>query len=141
MELVVVMALLALALTIAVPSLRAPAGAVRLEPLAALVSADLRRAHAAAMTRGSPVAFAVDPARHGYRLEGLDRAVALPAAAGLTVAGDSRSLKAAAAGRIVFFPDGTSTGGRVTLSDGGGRAVAIGVKWLTGAVEAEDQPR
>jgi general secretion pathway protein H len=41
--------------------------------------------------------------------------------------------------RIDFFPDGTSNGGRVTVSHGG-RALEIEVAWLSGEVKLADTP-
>lgn len=40
-------------------------------------------------------------------------------------------------GRIRFFPDGTSTGGRITLA-GNGREYHVLVDWLTGGVTIRD---
>lgn len=40
-------------------------------------------------------------------------------------------------GRIRFFPDGTSTGGRLTLTQNG-RTYYVVVDWLTGRVELVD---
>ena len=42
-------------------------------------------------------------------------------------------------GRIRFFADGGSTGGRVTLISGaGGREWKVNVSWLTGEIELDD---
>jgi general secretion pathway protein H len=40
-------------------------------------------------------------------------------------------------GSIRFNPDGSSTGGRISLADGG-RAITIGVDWLTGRITGVD---
>jgi general secretion pathway protein H len=42
-------------------------------------------------------------------------------------------------GTIRFFPDGSSNGGRVTVS-AGGRAFEVDVDWLTGRVSIKDVP-
>ena len=41
------------------------------------------------------------------------------------------------AGQIRFFPDGSATGGRITVTDGG-QSYVVTVDWLTGAVDVED---
>jgi general secretion pathway protein H len=41
------------------------------------------------------------------------------------------------AGQVRFFPDGTSTGGRVTLTDNGSRFNVV-VDWLTGLAAIEE---
>ena len=62
-----------------------------------------------------------------------------PRAAGLliellTIAGEARK---PGEGDIRFNPDGSSTGGRISLIDGQ-RKVAVGVDWLTGRVSVAD---
>ena len=52
----------------------------------------------------------------------------------LTIAGESRG---AGVGDIRFNPDGSSTGGRISLADGQQR-IAVGVDWLTGRVSVAD---
>jgi hypothetical protein len=42
-------------------------------------------------------------------------------------------------GQIRFFPDGSSTGGRIGLSRNDRRA-AVAVDWLTGLVSVDDAP-
>jgi general secretion pathway protein H len=44
-----------------------------------------------------------------------------------------------AAGAVTFFPDGTSTGGRLLLAAGDGRR-GVDVDWLTGGVRVERLP-
>ena len=44
-----------------------------------------------------------------------------------------------AIGQIRFFPDGSSTGGRIGLSRDERRAI-VAVDWLTGLVSVEDAP-
>lgn len=49
----------------------------------------------------------------------------------------ARELAGADAGSIVFFPDGTSSGGRITIHGDNGRGAVVAVHWLTGAVSLE----
>jgi general secretion pathway protein H len=52
----------------------------------------------------------------------------------LTVAGERRTAVQSA---IRFNPDGSSTGGRITVGDAV-RKIAVGVDWLTGRVSLSD---
>lgn len=52
----------------------------------------------------------------------------------LTIIGENRGARA---GDIRFNPDGSSTGGRISLADGK-QHVAVGVDWLTGRVSVAD---
>jgi len=55
----------------------------------------------------------------------------------LTIGGQRRSGKI---GDIDFHPDGSSSGGRISLADGR-RTIMVGVDWLTGRVSIADATR
>jgi general secretion pathway protein H len=135
-ELVVALAVMGLAL-ILITGYKAPwSSALGLEGTAAELASGLRLARSQAIADNRPVAFALDLARHRYRVGG-EAPRGLPtklAIALLTVNGEKR---AATIGEIRFNPDGSSTGGRIMLADGS-RRVAVGVDWLTGRVTVAD---
>lgn len=131
LELLVVLAVVALVAALAVPSFRTGSdGRVRLE--AHDVAAALRLARNRALVENQPVrfsldtrdrAYTVDGARQGVLAEGIDiRMVAAETERG------SPSMAA-----IRFFPDGSATGGSITLANGRVRH-KITVDWLTGRV-------
>ena len=62
----------------------------------------------------------------------------VPPAIGLAVTAAADETSGALAA-IRFLPDGSSTGGTVTLASGSRRA-SVGVDWLTGRVAAADGP-
>jgi general secretion pathway protein H len=135
-ELLVVLAIMGFALVLIV-GYKAPwSSALGLEGTAAELASGLRLARSQAIADNQPVAFSLDLAGHRYRVGGKPPR-SLPAKfsiALLTVNGEKRS---AAIGNIRFNPDGSSTGGRITLADGS-RRVAVGVDWLTGRVTVAD---
>jgi general secretion pathway protein H len=103
-----------------------------LKATAAALAQQLRLARAEAIARDRPIEFALDLAHHRYRIADAP-AHSLPAHLAvqmLTIAGEQLGPGAAA---IRFNPDGSSTGGRISLSSGR-RSVAVGVDWLTGRV-------
>lgn len=135
-ELVVVLAVMGFVLVLIV-GYRAPwSSGLSLEGTAAELASNLRLARSQAIAENRPVALALDLAGHRYRV-GSDPERPLPPKLSiglLTVTGERRS---ATAGDIRFNPDGSSTGGRITLA-AGGRHVAVGVDWLTGRVTVAD---
>jgi general secretion pathway protein H len=135
-ELLVVLAVMGFILVLIV-GYRAPWSAgLNLEGTAAELASGLRLARSQAIADNRPVIFALDLVGHRYRVGG-DPPRGLPPKLSvglLTVNGEHRS---AALGDIRFNPDGSSTGGRITLADGG-RRVAVGVDWLTGRVTIAD---
>jgi general secretion pathway protein H len=136
LELLVTLAILGLALVL-VAGYKPPwSRALGLAGAAAEIAQGLREARADAIVRNRPVIFAIDLARHRFRI-GPGPTRQLPpqlAIKLLTVAGEKYD---AQAGGIRFNPDGSSTGGRIAIADGG-RAVAVAVDWLTGRVSMTD---
>jgi general secretion pathway protein H len=135
-ELIVTLAVLGLALVL-ITGYRAPwSSALGLRGTAAELASGLRLARSQAIAGNRPVALALDLARRRYRVgDGQPRA--LPANLSIelrTVVGENRGRTE---GDIRFNPDGSSTGGRITLADGR-RRVAVGVDWLSGRVTVAD---
>ncbi len=135
-ELIVVLAVLGFALVL-VAGYKPPwSRTLGLDGTAAELAAGLRLARSEAIGGNRPVAFGLDLTGREYRV-GDGPPKRLPAnfaIALLTIAGERQSAKTA---DIRFNPDGSSTGGRVTLADGR-RRVAVGVDWLTGRVSVAD---
>jgi general secretion pathway protein H len=135
-ELIVTLAVLGLALVL-ITGYRAPwSSALGLKGTAAELASGLRLARSQAIAGNRAVALDLDLAGHRYRV-GAGRPHPLPAQLSielLTVVGENRGRTG---GDIRFNPDGSSTGGRITLADGR-RRVAVGVDWLTGRVTVAD---
>jgi general secretion pathway protein H len=107
-----------------------------LQATAAELAAGLRLARSEAIRSNRQVLFDLDTVGHRYRV-GNAAAKQLPADMSielLTISGEARK---AGEGDIRFNPDGSSTGGRISLVDGR-RKVAVGVEWLTGRVSIAD---
>jgi general secretion pathway protein H len=134
-ELLVVMAIAAVAMT-AVPTLFSAAfPGLEMKSAARRTAATLRLARESAIRRGEETAVLVDLEHHRLTLEGY-RALSLPDRLSLRLDAASSELIDAQRGTIRFFPDGSSTGGRLVLSHGG-HGYQIGVTWLTGRIELD----
>jgi len=135
-ELLVVLAVMGFALVLIV-GYKAPwSSALGLEGTASELASGLRLARSQAIADNQPVAFSLDLAGHRFRVGG-EAPRGLPpklSIALMTVTGEKRN---ATTGDIRFNPDGSSSGGRITLADGS-RRVAVGVDWLTGRVTVAD---
>jgi general secretion pathway protein H len=68
------------------------------------------------------------------------RVVAVPRALRISLITVGAEALSSARGAILFFPDGSSTGGGVRLEPAGrqGEAIIVSVDWLTGRVAIED---
>lgn len=131
-----VLAVAALVLTAVPPLVSAALPGVELKSAARRTLASLRFARETAIRSGADAVLIVD--LEGRRLEVPGyRAIALPSRIDLKLEAASGELLDAQRGAIRFFPDGSSTGGRIILARGEGRGqrgYQVGVTWLTGRV-------
>lgn len=136
LELLVVLVLLT-----AVTALVAPAflktGGVEAQAAARSLAAGLRRARSHAIRKGAEAALTVDVERREFSLSFEDRARRLPRDVELTLYTARAAVENSARGAIRFFPDGGSTGGRITI-ESGKRKVLVDVDWLSGRVRIVD---
>lgn len=135
LELLVVLAIVSLAYALVLPSMRNPTRSVALRAVAQNISSQLTTLRARSIAAGRPQGVTFDVANHRYRLDADSRNVELPRDVGVRItAGRGLSRDGAGSARIVFYPDGSSSGGNIRLEQEG-RAVEIGVEWLTGHVQ------
>ncbi len=132
LEIIVAVAILGLALALVV-GYKAPwSSTLGLRGTAAELASGLRLARSEAIASNRPVAFELNLAARRYRV-GAAPARQLPRrlrVALLTIDGEQRNGNT---GDIRFNPDGSSTGGRITIADGA-HSMAVGVEWLSGRV-------
>jgi len=138
-ELLVVLGILSLVLALAMPNLRRPTRSVEVRAAAHDLVSHLRSARAAAISRGGPVAVEFDVANRWYRVASAANPVRLPRDLSLSLTTARELSHDGAPARMLFFPDGSATGGRIVLARD--RVVAaVGVDWLTGRVQLEAAP-
>jgi general secretion pathway protein H len=131
-EMLIVLAILALTATFAGPLLSSGSEGVRLEMAAGELAAALRVTRSAAITRNTPTTLTIDVDRRTFGSTVVSqRSFAPNIEAKLTFASGIGS--APSDGGFQFFPDGSSTGGDVTLSLRGKQA-RLCIDWLTGTV-------
>jgi general secretion pathway protein H len=137
MEMLLVMALIAVASLLAVAAMSGGMQGMKLHAGAKDVAAQMRFARAVAISSGQPQDVVIDPqARRWQGARG--RSGDLPEGGEIVFTGARASqleggLVDGGKGAVRFFPDGAATGGRVRmLANGGGWDVDVG--WLTGEV-------
>ena len=133
-EVLIVMAILALVAAVALPSVRLPDRAHSLRTIAADIAGRLRAARATAVAENREVAFAFDTETRAYAIEGAGPPQPLPPAVDLSITTAREFVRDAKDVKIVFFADGTSSGGAIKLTEAQ-QAVTITIAWLTAAVE------
>jgi general secretion pathway protein H len=135
-EMLVVVAIIALVASVALPMLGRPSEKLRLRAVADGAIAALRLTREAAIVRHIETVLMIDVDRHTLQSAVVPlRRFAPDVVAKLQFAAPEQAGQAA--GGFRFFPDGSSTGGTLTLSLHDQREV-ICVLWLTG--EARQPP-
>jgi general secretion pathway protein H len=137
-EMLVVVALMALAAGIALPVLSGkPTDTLRLRAAVNDLTGAIRTTRATAILRDTEAVLLVDVDRNTLTSPALrQRSLAPDIATRLDVAAPER--QSPSRGGIRFYPDGTSTGGEVVLSLHG-RESRICVNWLTGEPRVDSQ--
>lgn len=134
LELLVVLAIVALASTILVPAFTGGAGA-ELQVAARDLASGLRYARSHALTHGDEVTLTLDVYDRRFEISGSDIGRDLPSSVELSLYTARSELLDGNTAAIRFFPDGSSTGGRITVTGANGRERYIDVDWLTGRVD------
>ena len=132
-ELLVVMVIMALAYTLASPMISSGVSGAELKASARQIAAGLRKARSDAISRRQESVLTLDLATRQFQLTGDARVYRLPPSVAVKVFTAQSELVGGTAGAIRFFPDGGSTGGRITLS-ANARNYDVDINWLTGQV-------
>ena len=97
------------------------------------IAAGLRQARTLAVSGKRETAVTLDLEKRVFALSGNSRQFQLPEQLELKLYTAQSEIVNERQGAIRFFPDGSSTGGRVTLASGE-RKFLVDVDWLTGKV-------
>ncbi|MGH8184845.1 MAG: GspH/FimT family pseudopilin [Rhodanobacteraceae bacterium] len=130
-EMLAVIVLIAIAATVAAVSLHGRSRG-QLQATAQRVAAGLRDTRVRAMATGKPQWFTLDLRTHTFAAPGRTPR-SLPENATLHVTSAAEGSTQPGIARIGYFPDGSSSGGNITLGEAH-RSLRVDVDWLTGAV-------
>jgi general secretion pathway protein H len=132
LELLAVLLILALVAAVVVPSLGG-GSAVEIKAAARSLAAGLRQTRNRALNDNRSATLAIDVAKREFQLPGEQRAHKLPESVHIVLYTARSERLGEQRAAIRFFSDGSSTGGRVTLSTDRLRYL-VNVDWLTGRV-------
>jgi len=133
LELMVVLAIAATMMTLVPPMISSALPGAQLKATSRQLAAGLRLARNRALIQREPASLVLDLAKRRYQVTGLGRSHTIPEGIEVNLLTADSELLGEQQGGIRFFPEGGSTGGRITLSNGK-RAFAVDVDWLTGKV-------
>ncbi len=136
-ELLVVLLIMGALITLAPAAFYRIAPGLEMKAAAREMAGVLREARGQAIRNNRETTVLIDTEQKVYRISQGARGHALSAALQVSLVTAVSEQLDDTRGRIRFFPDGTSTGGRVTLSRDD-RKFDITVDWLTGLVAISD---
>jgi general secretion pathway protein H len=134
LEIVCVLAIIAMLAAIALPEIPRASSRARLEGFAIETAGLLKGDRNAALRRGAHVATELDASGRTIRSGASGRVLQLPRDVGFKATLAERCGKNAAGTTIDFFPTGMSCGGTISLSRLGA-TFEIRVNWLTGGID------
>jgi len=137
LELLVVMAVISLVLSLAVPRLSASLEGMALKHTSRELALALKHLHRQAIRRGQVAELLLYLDRHEYALGQQGKRHALPRDIHITLTTGASEQVDAATGAVRFYADGSASGGEIRLAQGG-RDTAIQINWLTGRVVVHD---
>jgi general secretion pathway protein H len=132
-ELLVVLAIGGLLLAVTPPLITAVMPGVELKAAARRTAGGLRLAREIAVARGRDAAWLLDVEHNRFGIENDPRSGSLPAGLELELVAAEEEMRSESVGAIRFYPDGSSSGGRVILKRGE-TGYQVGVNWLTGRI-------
>lgn len=136
LEMLAVILLIGIAVAAVSISVTQSLTSARINAASAELVAALRATRAQAIVRGKVQNFDLDTRTDSY-LDARQHDVRLPKGMRVSIISAKEDWPNDHTGRIRFFPDGSSTGGRITLQSGK-RQWHVNVSWLTGEVRLVD---
>ena len=137
LELLIVIALMAIVAAIVVPMFGGPVSTSELRATARQLAAGLRLARSEAVSERREAFLVLDIAGRRFKVDREPREHALPSRIELKLFTAQNDLVSENVGSIRFYPDGGSNGGRITVASGP-RKFDVDVDWLTGRVAILD---
>lgn len=132
-ELMVVMVIAVAAVALITPMFGGAVSSAELRQSARQVAAALRAARSEAVSTNQPVAWVLDVEAKRFSLSSQSGVRSLPERLEVELTTAESELQSENIGAIRFYPDGTSSGGRVALGDAR-KQLDVDVDWLTGRV-------
>lgn len=137
LELLAVLAITAGLLLLVTPNIYRSIPGVQLSSAVAQLASDLRQVRAFAIQSARPTSLVLDVDHRSYTMSGRADSMLIEKHIDLTLLTGSSLLKDTRRGAIYFYPDGSSTGGVVTLQRGE-RQQQIRINWLTGDIRIQN---
>lgn len=137
LELLVVLSIVALIISLSLPNFRIPGFASVEARAGRQIMTGLADARQQAIFKNSETIFSIDFDASSFRA-GSAPAVRLAGIERLDLIVAEKEVIGRSRGMIRFYPDGSSSGGEIVISNSAGNKSTIRVNWLTGRISMDD---
>ena len=137
LEILIVIALMAIVAGFVIPMFGGPVSTSELRASARQLAAGLRLARSEAVSERRETFLVLDVAGKRFKVDREPKEHPLPSRVELKLFTAQNDLVNDSVGSIRFFPDGGSNGGRITVASGA-RKFDVDVDWLTGRIAILD---
>ena len=134
MEMLLVLVIAVVAMALVVPNLSKGIDSVRLRSSAREIASSFRYLRGYAVSHHTESEFNINVENNRYKITGRNKSYQVPSSIRIRLITADSEISGQDNGTIRFYPDGSSSGGRVTLESGKNRRL-VDVNWLTGNVE------
>lgn len=138
LEMLLALAIAAALTAVAVPNITPLLNRAQLTAASRDIASGLRYARGQALLGAREATFELDVNHKAYRVSGRQKVFSLPDSVRISLYTAEKEAGEEGIGSIRFFPDGSSTGGRVTL-EAAGRKRLVDINWLTGEIVTHEE--
>lgn len=136
LEVLIGLAIMALALVAVAPLVSGPGAGIEVKSAGSRIVDAAREAREIAIRTNRPVSLDLNVATRNLRLDGSDPIALGSEELNVSITTAQSLIADSEAGRIVFFPNGSSSGGAISL-ERGGIAQTYRIDWITGKIRRE----
>lgn len=133
LEMLLVLVIAVTATVLVVPNFSSGLDSIRLRAASREIASALRYLRGHAVTTNRQTEFNLNVKTNVYRITGKSKAYSVPGAIKMRLTTADSEISDRNSGSIRFYPDGSSSGGRVTLVAGAHKHL-VDINWLTGHV-------
>jgi general secretion pathway protein H len=137
-EILIVLVIAVIIMGVVGPKISSGISSVKFKSITKEVVSGLRYARMKSITENRKIEFIVNLEQHFYRIDDENKNHPIPEDIEITLVTASTQVIGEEQGAIIYFPDGSSSGGRVTLETEQQKHL-IDVNWLTGMVEVSEE--
>lgn len=103
--------------------------------IARLIAGEARLAWRLAATTGRDAVFSLDLLKRTVTVYGRPEKIVLPERLPISMTTADRLVDEGKVGKIIFFPDGSSTGGEIVVGSAQRGGYQVRIFWMTGTIE------